>query len=492
MVALNDGRKIILTALKSGYHLTEEALEILKKSEDPIGTLNTVIDYVKKTNPSCVVLDGELIRAVIKQTGKLQEPEPVQEEEPIVYACPEVKIIHHYPEDIRIEGRFEEFYRYFHSRYMKLRKILEDRGIKFIPLSEIVKMKKDQEATVAVMVLDRKDTERAIVFECEDPSTTTTVLVPKKAGEVLAKAETVLVDCVVGMRLRKVNDTVIVQDILQPDVPINQKHASSGPDMYVCLISDIHIGSKNFRRDLFESFLDWINRDRDGEVKRIGCIILCGDLVDGVGVYPGQEKELEVVSVNEQFYAAAKILSEIPERIELVYLPGNHEPVRKALPQPPVPDPYKKILESGRKLKFVGNPAKILIGNRLLHLYHGQSLDDLIQILPSVSYSTLHENIGKVLEAMLQARHLAPCYGQNTPLLPLDSDPLVIEEVPDVLCTGHVHVAGVKSYKGVLLINSGCWQEQTSFQQSAGLKPTVGTAVLVNLADMSTKLKLFG
>jgi len=487
--SLNDDRKIILMALKNGYHLTEEALEILRKSEDPVGTLTTVIEHVKKTDPHRIVLDAALIEMFVQQTTGLQESAPVYEEES--FTCPEVQIIQYYPEDVIIEGRLEEFYRYFHSRYIKLRKILEERGIKFMPLSEIIKMRKDQDVAAAVMILDKRDTEKAIIFECEDPSTSTTVLVPKKSGDVFTKAEMVLVDCVVGMRLRKVNDTIIVQDIIQPDVPINQKHPQSGPDVYVCIISDIHIGSKNFRKDLFESFLDWINRSRDGEVKRVGYVILCGDLVDGVGVYPGQEKELEVVSINEQFSMAAKFLSEIPERIKLIYLPGNHEPVRKALPQPPLPEVYRKILESKREVSFISNPAKILIGNRLMHLYHGQSLDDLIQTLPNVSYSTLNETIGKILEVMLQVRHLAPCYGQNTPILPLDNDPLVIEEVPDVLCTGHVHVAGVKSYKGVLLVNSGCWQEQTSFQQSSGLKPTVGTAVLVNLADMSTKIKLF-
>lgn len=485
----NNDKKIILAALKNGYHLTEDALEILKRSEDPIGTLNMVLEHVKKVDPHRIVLDAKLIEMLIQQTTKLQEPEPVHEKEPLI--CPEAQVIRYYPEDITIEGHLEEFYRYFHSRYIKLRKILEERGIKFVPLSEIIRMRKDQDAVAAVMVLDKKDTKRALIFECEDPSANTTVFVPKKAGEVFTKAEMVLVDCVVGMRLKKVNDTILVQDIMQPDIPINQKQPSVGPDVYVCFVSDIHIGSKNFRKDLFESFLDWINRSRDGEVKRMRYMVLCGDLVDGVGVYPGQEKELEVVSINEQFNMAAKFLSEIPEHIKLIYLPGNHEPVRKALPQPSVPEVYKKILEIKRKLTFISNPAKILIENRLIYLYHGQSLDDLIQTLPNVSYSTLHENIGKVLEVMLQVRHLAPCYGQNTPILPLNSDPLVIEDVPDILCTGHVHVAGVKSYKGVLLINSGCWQEQTSFQQSSGLKPTVGTAVLVNLADMSTKIKLF-
>ncbi|MCL7387162.1 MAG: DNA-directed DNA polymerase II small subunit [Thaumarchaeota archaeon] len=489
MSSPNNDRKIILAALKNGYHLTEEALEILRRSEDPIRILTAVIEHVKKTDPYRIVLDAALMETFVQQMTNSQESAPLHEEESFI--CPEAQIIQYYSEDVTIEGQLEEFYRYFHSRYTKLRKILEERGIKFIPLSEIVKMKKDQDAAAAVMVLDKKDTGKAIIFECEDPSTSTKVLIPKKSGDVFAKAEMVLADCVVGMRLRKVNDTIIVQDIIQPDVPINQKHPKSGPDIYVCLISDTHIGSKNFRKDLFESFLDWINRSRDGEVKRVGYVILCGDLVDGVGVYPGQEKELEVVSINEQFSMAAKFLSEIPERIKLIYLPGNHEPVRKALPQPPLPGVYKKILESGRELTFIGNPAKILIGNRLMYLYHGQSLDDLIQALPNVSYSTLNESIGKVLEVMLQVRHLAPCYGQNTPILPLDNDPLVIEDVPDVLCTGHVHVAGVKSYKGVLLINSGCWQEQTSFQQSSGLKPTVGTAVLVNLADMSTKIKFF-
>ncbi len=489
MSSLNNDRKIILAALKNGYHLTEEALEILRRLEDPIRILNILIEHLKKTDPHRVVLDAEFVEMLIRQTTKLHESQPIHEEESPIY--PEVQIIQHYPENVAIEGRLEEFYRYFHSRYIKLRKILEERGIKFVPLSEITRMRKDQDAAAAVMILNKKDTEKALIFECEDPSANTTVFVPKKAGEVFTKAEMVLVDCVVGMKLRKTNNAILVQDIIQPDVPVNQKHPSLGPDAYMCLISDIHIGSKNFRKDLFESFLDWINRGRDGEVKKIGYVALCGDLVDGVGIYPGQEKELEVVSINEQFNIAAKFLSEIPERIKLIYLPGNHEPVRKVLPQPPVSGIYRKILENKRELIFISNPAKILIGNRLIYLYHGQSLDDLIQAIPNVSYSTLHENIGKILEVMLQTRHLAPCYGQNTTILPLENDPLVIEDVPDMLCTGHVHVTGVKSYKGVLIVNSGCWQEQTSFQQSSGLKPTVGTSVLVNLADMSTKIKFF-
>jgi len=46
---------------------------------------------------------------------------------------------------------------------------------------------------------------------------------------------------------------------------------------------------------------------------------------------------------------------------------------------------------------------------------------------------------------------------------------------------GHIHVHGVKKYKGTTIISSGSWQEQTSFQKRVSLEPTVGVAPIVDL-----------
>ena len=46
-------------------------------------------------------------------------------------------------------------------------------------------------------------------------------------------------------------------------------------------------------------------------------------------------------------------------------------------------------------------------------------------------------------------------------------------------------------YKGVLIINSGAWQRQTDFQESVGITPTPGMAIIVNLQTMKVYQKDF-
>ena len=88
------------------------------------------------------------------------------------------------------------------------------------------------------------------------------------------------------------------------------------------------------------------------------------------------------------------------------------------------------------------------------------------------------------MEAMLKRRHLGPIYGQRTPLLSTPMDHLVIRDVPDILQTGHVHISDVISYRGVLGVNAGTWQGQTSFQKQMNINPTPAEAVGVDLATM--------
>ena len=81
----------------------------------------------------------------------------------------------------------------------------------------------------------------------------------------------------------------------------------------------------------------------------------------------------------------------------------------------------------------------------------------------------------------LQGRHLAPIYGERTPIAPEKKDFMVIDKIPDIFHAGHVHVVKCDNYRGTLIVNSGAWQDQTGFQQKMGLVPTPGIVPLVNL-----------
>jgi DNA polymerase II small subunit len=113
-------------------------------------------------------------------------------------------------------------------------------------------------------------------------------------------------------------------------------------------------------------------------------------------------------------------------------------------------------------------------------MYHGQGLDDIIATTPGLSYSKPAE----AMKVLLKARHLAPIYGERTPIAPEQEDMMVITEVPDIFHSGHVHVTDVQNYRSTLVVNSGAWQSQTKFQQTMGIMPTPGLAVVVNLATL--------
>lgn len=488
-------RKLVEEALREGYNLAPEAISILESQQNPLETLRCIIKHLKTSRPEVIIIDSSHIKEVglkIVNAGYAVS-DIIIEKAPLEEWVPNIEIDERYLKHYKIKGEIEEFQSYFRSRYMKLKGILEKRGEPFLKIIDVLKNPKGGETTLAVMLLEKIEKEQSIILRVEDDTGTARLLASKKDTELAKKLERLVVDQVFGVRVSKINNTFIVRDIFMTDVPTKWRSVSEDdvPELYIALISDLHVGSKKFRRDLWENFLDWLSNSRDPEVKRLKCIVVAGDIVDGIGVFPKQEKELEYTSITQQIEEVAKLFSEVPKEIKLIISVGNHDPVVKALPQPPLPDKYRKRLEKERGYIFVGNPALIKVENRSLLVYHGQSLDDIIQSLPNISYSILDREIKNVLETLIQCRHLAPIYGENTPILPTQEDLLVIEEIPDILHTGHVHVTYAGSYREVVLVNSGTWQEQTSYQREVGLEPTVGTVVLVNLKTLSTKLKKF-
>lgn len=486
-------RKLVERALSEGYSISGEALEALNRLENPFQALRRILNYLREKEPNTLVIEVRHLEGLEASPNPekesieyLQEPALTQIREP------ELQIDERFLNPYRIEGKTEEFKQYFSSRYEKLLKLLQRRGLSFLSTSSVRGIKQGQEVVLSLMLLEKRETGKALILEGEDSSGFIRLIVPKRSQKLFYEASLILPDSVFGARVTRLNDSFLVRELFLPDAPIGgEEKISEAPETYLCLVSDLHVGSKKFRRDLWESFLDWINRGRDPEAKRVRYLIIAGDLVDGVGIFPGQRWELECTSVKKQLEEAAGLLRDIPSHIEIILSPGNHDPVEKALPQPPLTGEYRRILERVRGIIFVGNPAWIKLGGRSILIYHGQSFDDIIQALPNVSYNTLQKDIGSVLESVVRHRHLAPIYGGNTPILPLPEDLLVLEKLPNIIHSGHIHIAYAGTYRNIKLVNTGTWQEQTSYQKSMGLEPTVGTMAIVNLKTLSLKLKKF-
>ena len=120
------------------------------------------------------------------------------------------------------------------------------------------------------------------------------------------------------------NDMVLADSITRPDIPGMRVPNKAKADVSAAFISDIHIGSKTFLPEQWEKFTKWLKSCEDG-AEKVKYLVISGDMVDGVGVFPGQENELLIQDIHEQYQEFAGKLAEIPDHIRVIILPGNHE-----------------------------------------------------------------------------------------------------------------------------------------------------------------------
>ena len=370
-------------------------------------------------------------------------------------------------------GELENLISYFQSRYEKLHNILSKRPElrTTIKVADIDDMQDNLSMILMVREIRSSKNGHKIV-EFEDDTGNISILFSQKNEELFKKAERLVRDEVVGVIANKSNDRGFAfgQDIIHPDVlSVPEKEMDFG----IVFLSDVHIGSLTFLEDAFSRFISWINCEFGTEEQRrvaedVKYLIIGGDIVDGIGVYPNQEKELAIKDITEQYNEAAKFLGNIRSDIKIIIAPGNHDASRVAEPQPAVPEEYAKSLYELDNVEFISNPGVVSLDGINVLIYHGRSFDDLVMAVKDFS----HERNDILMEELLKKRHLAPIYGERTPLASELEDYLVIDEVPDVFHTGHVHINTYRRYKGIHLINSGTFQTQTEFQKIYNIEPT--------------------
>jgi DNA polymerase II small subunit len=332
---------------------------------------------------------------------------------------------------------------------------------------------------VAGLLMSRRTKKNGIEIAIDDYTGILTVSAvsenAKKQATALAMDQMVMLELENGKGV----PGLTVKNVMTPDIPDHLPNRSKS-EAYALLISDLHVGSKYFMEKEFLRFLDWLSSD-DDIVRKIKFLCIGGDLIDGIGIFPNQDKELLEMDSGKQMSHATRLLAKVPKHIKVLVIPGNHDPGRRALPQPAIPGKDSSDHLYGLpNCTVLGNPAFVDLNGVKLLMFHGQSLDDVIASIPGLSY----QKPAEAMKVLLKARHLAPTYGERTPVAPEQEDMLVITEVPDILHSGHVHVTDVQSYRGTLVVNSGAWQSQTNFQRTMGIMPSPGMAIIVNLATL--------
>ena len=390
-------------------------------------------------------------------------------------------------------GEIGNLIEYFQNRYKKLSGILEKRPElrTWQKINEITENQTD--LNLIVMITDIRSTKNGhYLIEVEDDTGSMPILVSKDNDELIRAARNLMRDEVIGVIAQKragqsENQLAICQNLIDPDVPRKDRKEV---DFGTVFTSDIHIGSSTFLEDAFVRFTKWLNGDYGSEEQRemannVKYMIIGGDIVDGIGVYPNQDKELAIKDITAQYDEAARLVGDIRSDIKIIITPGNHDASRVAEPQPAVPEKYAKSLYKLNNVEFLSNPSTVSLDGLEVLIYHGRGIDDMV--MGSNDFS--HERNDLVMKEFLRKRHLAPLYGERTPLASELEDHLVIDSVPDVLHTGHVHINTYANYKGIHCINSGTFQTQTEFQKIYNIVPTPAEVPIIDVGGNYKQLK---
>lgn len=406
-----------------------------------------------------------------------------------------VEVIKHYEK--RPQKRtYQHFVNHFATRFAGIQKLLRTRKDlqSVIPIEKTKKQgaTNEQVAVIGIVSEKRETKNEHIILTLEDRTSTISVLCSKNKTEIIEQARDLCVDDVIAVTGKLGEDIIFADSLSIPDIPIQHELKKAPDEVYLVCVSDIHIGNKNFMQGDFELFLAWL-RGEEGtdEWKRIASktkyVIIPGDVIEGVGIYPNQEGDLSIPDIYDQYRFCEEILDRIPADKHLIIIPGNHDIGRLSEPQPRLPKDVFPILYARDNTYFVSNPATVRIHQSPqfpgfdLTLYHGGSFIYYGNEVPSLFKAGGVNNPCAIMQHLLKRRHLAPAHASTLYVPDPEQDPLAIDEIPDFLITGHLHMAQSKTWRGITMLSCSCWVPITDYQQKQGLKCDPGKFILVNL-----------
>ncbi len=440
----------------------------------------------------------KIIKEFIKSISKKEENDKKEEKQK------GLKIIFSYEEESK-KRTYNDFVSYFRSRYEQIKNMLINRQElnNILSINKIL-AKKDKEAvSIIAMVTEKRETKNSnIILTVEDLTGSIKVLINKNKSELYKEAKDICLDEVIGIQGVNGNNIIFSNNILWPDIPFQKEFKKSPNEAYALFTSDMELGSNYFLKDSFNNFIKWINLEIGNEeqkeiASKVKYLFITGDLVEGVGIYPNQEKDLNIPDIYEQYKEFANYIKKIPKHIKIIICPGNHDAMRIAEPQPPLYKDFAKPIYDLPNTLMVSSPSYVNIhanetfsGFDIL-MYHGYSLIPYSENVDSIRTAGGQERVDLTMKYLLKRRHLAPTHQSTLSLPTPEKDHLVIDKIPDFFVTGHIHRAMTAIYRNITLINASAWTGIMPNQEKRGLKPQPARVVVVNLQTRKIKIMNF-
>jgi DNA polymerase II small subunit len=386
-----------------------------------------------------------------------------------------------------------DFVNHFRMRYEFMKGVLLEKGLEDLTSVRSIGRERGNYTIIAAVLGKRVTKNKNLIFEVEDMTGTTRVLVNQNKKELFEKAKDLLVDDIVAFSVSGSSEMLFANEVIFPDCGLPEKRKGT-IDEWVAFTSDFHVGSRMFLEENFLKFIKWLNGEEGDEKQReialkVKYLFVTGDSVDGTGVFPGQERELTLQDMELQYKRLVELLKLIRKDVQIIICPGQHDAVWVGEPQPVIGENWAPGLYEMENVTLVSNPALIEIGEGFkILMYHGASMHGIIEEIQDIRLNYGHDSPTRVVKEMLKRRHLAPMHG-SVDYIPCEgSDPMAISIVPDILATGDQHRSEVSIYNNILLIASSCWQSITPFEEKVGNNPDPCKVPLFNLKSREIKV----
>jgi DNA polymerase II small subunit len=507
---------LVLKEKHKNTKLYDKFIEYIKNSNskeniERTNFLNTLLS--EKKNLSLVDVDDNslsktqvdniLEKSTIKDTTELQVD--IQHAKSRFLDDHKIKIIQSYTSKAR-KWTVHDFVNLYNSRFKELEKVLHARQElqSLTSVARISQKRERENISLIGVVYDKSLTKTGnIMLTIEDPTGMVKAVVNKNKEELFRLAEEIQLDEVIGLN-GMFDQIIFVNNLFLPDIPLTKELKKSPEEGYFVVISDTEPGSKLFLEKEFDKFISWLSGEIGSEKQRavaskVKYLFIVGDLVAGVGIYPNQEFDLNIIDINDQYSALAGLLKKLPDDLPIFVCPGNHDVGRISEPQPPLSADYTGTLLTLPNIISVSNPSTINIYAQPdqgfdgfdVMLYHGLSFVYYSEHIPLIRRSGGQKRPDLIMKYLLQRRHLAPSHTSTLYIPDPRKDPLVIDKVPDFLLSGHVHRSQVSNYKNVTCINASCWTSQSDEQERRGLEAQPARAFIVNMKTREVMIMNF-
>jgi DNA polymerase II small subunit/DNA polymerase delta subunit B len=376
---------------------------------------------------------------------------------------------------LKTKGKVSDFFSHFTDRYTKLVKIFIDNNQVFYSKKQVplisdfehlikiqeqarVKGNKSLEVVVVGYISEIQESRETITVYlqglCNPPSIAgrfrKNTTGAKKAIE-LPLGVVVGINGIVTQHFQRNFPVIEARSIIYPDI-ISTKDDRKLPflkdDPLLIAVSDLRFtqlgmapndgncsGSQKSSSTFLDLLISSLNQTvTTGKQGRLAAIIFSGNIIDSTK---------SNFSVKDQYTSLIKRLSALNPSITIILTPGETDFTRKFFPQP---RPHKKNLpELPLNIHFLDNPAFFSIKGRKILVFHDKNAQIVVKKDEEIDY----------LVKLLRYRYLAPKW-QNTisVVLPAPSDPLIINQKPDVFILSSVNTTTTGRYKDTRLVTA--------------------------------------